>query len=658
MFVPAEMSELEIFVFEKYVAAVTQALGSMGVMHLLDSSSLGDWAETSGTEWAGRVRIYGTQERRTLEILDYLKIEELPTSDPEPLDPAGDVAVIEEQLHRIEDRVYSLRDRETALKRDLDRWNLFTQSLQRLVPLSISISDLQQLQHLHLVVGTLPAGNLARLEESLFRIPYSIVPMYVSEGQALIFAFCARNHAPILDRALDSAFLDPLVLPEELGGTAQEALEQVETHKERTRATLQELQQASQGLADEMASTLLLMLGRVRRDRAIADAMSHFGRRGDLYLIAGWVPKDKVKAVGEAIEQAAEGKVTAEENPPQILGERRKVPTLLRNSKLFRPVETLVTTYGVPGYREIDPTPLVGVTFVIMFGMMFGDLGHGLILAALGAVLALRLLPPLAKQANMGAILLACGLSSSVFGLLYGSLFGLEDVIPHLWLQPMKDILALLGASVAFGVVLLNIGFGFKLAAAARRGTLLEAIFDKNGVLGLLIYWSLGSVVILTLTGSAIPGWVYAVIAFLILTLFFGEPLTNLVRGRRPLVHGSPLEFTVQAFFEVFEALIGYISNTLSWVRLGAFAVAHAGLSMVVFMLADMLGSGASGGVVRLLIIVLGSLVVVGFEGLIVAIQALRLEYYELFGKFYLGEGVRFEPFTLSVSAVQTPERS
>ena len=284
-----------------------------------------------------------------------------------------------------------------------------------------------------------------------------------------------------------------------------------------------------------------------------------------------------------------------------------------------------------------------------MFGIMFGDLGQGLVLALVGALLAFKLVPvQMANASGIGAILLACGLSSSLFGVLYGSFFGLEDILPHVWLKPMDDILTLLLSAVAFGVVILNIGYACHLATAARQGALKSAIFDKNGFAGLLLYWTLGALVLLPLLGLHAPGVLYVLALLLVMALYLGEPLTNLVSGQRPLVHGSRFEFAVQAFFELFEVLIGYVSNTLSYVRLGAFAVAHAGLSMVVLILAEMLGGGGEGvSFAQVFIIVVGNIAIIGFEGLIVAIQTLRLEYYELFGKFFTGEGVPFKPLTL-----------
>ena len=643
MFVPVEMSEVDIFVFENDVEEVAQAVAGLGVMHLLDVGSLGKWAEGVSTEWTGRVSAYATQERRVKELLEQLDIPEEQLSCEGRLNPAEDYTALEEEIQEIEADVRDLRRREVEVQREIEHWELLARSMEILEPLSVSISDLRQLEHLHLVAGSIPAENLARLEASLFRIPYNIIPVFRYRGRVVVFAFCAEEHAAILDRALESAFLDPLSLPQEFGGTAQEVLAQVTERARQAHEEYANIQQQRQELVARLRPRLLPILVRIRGDRAIADAMSHFGHRGRVYLIAGWVPKDRVEELRQLIEETTEGRVTFEENPVTRPDDRVKVPTLLRNSSLFRPIESLVTTYGTPGYREIDPTTILGITFVVMFGSMFGDLGHGLVLALLGALLASRALASLASMAVLGQILIPCGISSAVFGLLYGSIFGIEGILPVLWLSPMNDILTLLLASVGFGVIVLNIGFAARLATALRSGRIREAVFDKNGVVGLALYWSLLGVVAFVALGGGMPSWLIAVILVLVAALFLAEPLTNVLMRRRPIVHGSVPELAVQAFFELFEALISYASNTLSYVRLGAFAVAHAGLSRVVFLLADMVG----GGVAAILVIIVGNIAIIGFEGLIVGIQTLRLEYYELFGKFFKGEGIPFKPLTL-----------
>jgi len=641
---PVGMSEVDIFVVEDDIDAVAQKVASLGIIHLQDPSSLGRWGEGAGTEWLGRVSAYATQERRVEELLDRLGVERVARPWDGRLDAADDLEAIEEELREVEAQVHAVADRESDLRREIRHWEMVVRSLSSLAPLSVSISDLRRLELLYLIVGTIPAENLARLEASLFRIPYAIIPVHHYGGRVLVFGFCAHEDAAILERALGSALLEPLALPEELGGTPQEAMAEANQRMERARSDLVALERESGVASQRLAPRLQSMLTRIRRDYTIADARARFGHTGRSYLMAGWVPKDRVAELEAAVEEASEGRATIEERPAGALDGDAQVPSLLRNPKPFRPFEGLVTIYGTPGYHDIDPTPILGITFVVMFGWMFGDVGHGSLLALAGLLLVLKLIPQLAGMAGAGVILLGCGLSSVVFGLLYGSMFGFEDIIPHLWISPMHDMMTLLMAAIGFGVVVLNVGLFCHVASGVRTGNFAEVVFDRNGIAGLLLYWSLLGVIASVALGGGISGWLMGVIGLLSLSLFFAKPLTNLLTGVRPLMHGSMVEEMVEAFFELFETFLGFVSNSLSFVRLGAFAVAHAGLSMAVLLLADMFGSS---GVLHVLVIVVGNLFVIGFEGMIVGIQTLRLEYYELFGKFFEGQGVRFKPLSM-----------
>ncbi len=645
MIVPAELSEVDIFVLEGDIQPVTQAIAEQGVMHLLDVHTLGEWAEDVGTEWAGRISAYGNQLRRIRELYKVLGIHGSVGSTHGPLNPAEALTDIEQELQGIEERASSLREKEARIRRDMERLELTSKSMEMLAPLSVSISDLHQLQHLHVVAGTLPIENLARLETSLFRIPYTIMPVHRLAGRVLVFAFSALEHAAILDRALESAFLERLVIPDEFTGNAREVLVEVGARLARGSEELQQAGAEREALVAEVTPRLNDLYTCALDNQSLATAMSGFGQRGRVYLIAGWVPRDCVAQLRGAIEERTSGRITFDENSPYTPGASHQVPTLLRNPRALRPMQSLVTTYGIPAYEEMDPTAILAWTFVVMFGMMFGDLGHGAVLTIVGLLAVLRLVPFLAPLGDMGGILVACGGSSMVFGVLYGSVFGVESLIHPLWVNPLKDILTLLGASIAFGVVVLNIGFALHMVTAVRRKQFRRAIVDRNGVVGVLLYWSILGSVLMIATGRGEPAWLAVGAVLLAGMLFFAEPLTNVLTGERPAFRGNLAEGLVQAFFEVFETLISYISNTLSFVRLGAFAVAHVGLTSVVLLLADMVGGG--GIAARGLVLVLGNIFVIGFEGLIVAIQTLRLEYYELFGKFFTGTGVPFRPLTL-----------
>ena len=144
------------------------------------------------------------------------------------------------------------------------------------------------------------------------------------------------------------------------------------------------------------------------------------------------------------------------------------------------------------------------------------------------------------------------------------------------------------------------------------------------------------------MTGNKLPGTIVLILMFGIplLLIALKEPLTRLIKKKPKLIEGGIGMFFVQTFFELFEVMLSYFSNTLSFVRIGAFAVSHAAIMEVVLMLA-----GAESGSPSIPVIVIGNLFVMGLEGLIVGIQVLRLEYYEMFSRFYKGNGREFKPF-------------
>jgi V/A-type H+-transporting ATPase subunit I len=274
-----------------------------------------------------------------------------------------------------------------------------------------------------------------------------------------------------------------------------------------------------------------------------------------------------------------------------------------------------------------------------MYGMMFGDVGHGILLALAGVWLARRQ----GSLSWLGRIIVAVGVSGTLFGLLYGSLFGREDILPHLWLNPFDNIMAILLVSLGAGVILLCVGFFLSLATSWRSRDWGMLLFGETGLAGLVLYVSLtgGGVALLQGIAPPMPWWLLIVLASAAM-IWFREPLSRIVEREPPFLEGGGVQI-VQSFFELFETLISYFTNSLSFVRLGAFAIAHAGLSQVVLILSE-----GTSGLLRWLIIVLGALVIVGFEGLIVGIQTLRLEYYEFFGRFFQGGGVPFEPFGMN----------
>lgn len=255
------------------------------------------------------------------------------------------------------------------------------------------------------------------------------------------------------------------------------------------------------------------------------------------------------------------------------------------------------------------------------------------------------------KKVRLAGIISCCGFFSTIFGFLFGSIFGFEDIIDAIWLRPQEAMtdLPFIGRLNTVFVVAIAIGMGIILLCmilniinSVRAHDTEKLWFDTNGAAGLVFYAALASVIVLYMSGKALPATMVLVIMFVIplAVMFFKEPLTAMVEKKSEKISGGVGMFITQGIFELFEVLLSYFSNTLSFVRVGAFAVSHAAMMQVVLMLA-----GAEAGNPNWGIVIGGNLFVCGMEGLIVGIQVLRLEYYELFSRFYRGSGRAFEPY-------------
>ena len=318
-------------------------------------------------------------------------------------------------------------------------------------------------------------------------------------------------------------------------------------------------------------------------------------------------------------------------------------PTKLKNNFFTKPFEMITKMYGVPNYREIDPTAIVAVTYSLFFGAMFGDLGQGLLLLLLGLV------GYFSEKLSAAKLFVPVGLSSMLFGAIYGSFFGLEGVIPALWGSPMEQLstIPFFGSlntvfivAVATGMFVILLTMVLNIYLRLKNGEKWEAILNKNGIAGFVFYGLIVSILVLYMAGQQIPalGLLVAILFLVLLLIAFKDPIINFFEKKKDANEDGIVMQLLTIFFETFETLLTYFSNTISFVRIGAFAIAHVAMMGVVLMFAN-IESGNPNWVV----FVLGNLFVTGFEGLVIFIQVLRLEFYEIFSHFYSGNGIEFK---------------
>ena len=354
--------------------------------------------------------------------------------------------------------------------------------------------------------------------------------------------------------------------------------------------------------------------------------------KGDEYFyISGWVPESEIGKFEDLEKKHKHTTVTTKE-----VGKVSEIPpTKLKNNKVFRPFEYLVNMYGAPNYDEVDPTPFFAITYMLLYGLMFGDLGQGLVFLALGFLLT-------KKNKVYGDLLKRIGISASVFGLMYGSFFGKEDLIPTLLIKPFDNVMTVLIASVIFGISLMVISYIIGIYNKVKKqNDIEEGIFGKEGLAGLMMMLSF-IIIVLNLVGkSIIPmaiGKVFLIIS--IIMIIFKKPIARKISGSKKLYDSSKSDYYIESSFSIIEALLSVFSNLVSFTRVGAFAINHVGLYMAFEVMANLVGGGFWG----FIILLLGNILIIGLEGMIVFIQGLRLEFYEMFSKYYQGNGRLFRP--------------
>ncbi len=359
-------------------------------------------------------------------------------------------------------------------------------------------------------------------------------------------------------------------------------------------------------------------------------------------FITGWIDaRDKKRLAAILRDICGERFIVLYERDPDA-------PVRLMNIRLFKPFELLVRTMGMPANSEIDPTPLAAVIFVLIFGMMFGDLGQGLVLAMTGLILKF-----FAKRKGKGedlnqagGILLICGLSAAFCGILYGSIFSNEHFIPALWIRPSENIMRLFYITVLLGAVVIVVGLCVNIINNLINAEFQEALLGKKGVAVFILYGAIVLMVIRYVSNRQAPEpWEIGAFIFFPLAVFSLRGLIGPVFFQGAWPHDLA-EYITETVMEVVEIALSMSANTISFIRVGAFALSHAGLSIVTYTLAGM-ADPALKSPAAIVILVAGNIFIIAFEGLIVAIQSMRLEYYEFFSKFYRGDGAVFSPFVL-----------
>lgn len=508
------------------------------------------------------------------------------------------------------------------------------------IGLDFEIQKLKEFQFIDYRFGRITVENYHKLQTYIYKNPYTLFYECNSDSEYVWAVYFAPHmHMSEQEAVYASFHFEEIPIPKDLEGTPGEAfaaeaqqLEKNKMEKQGIQVKIQEILQQQEKEIQIAYQTVTAYCENFEIRKYAACTRKEDGEES--YILYGWLPKSEAKKLEQEMEQDAKIRMVEEETDQKL---STIPPTKLKNPKLLKPFEMFVEMYGLPAYNEMDPTAFIALTYTLMFGIMFGDVGQGLTLVV-GGFLLYRL-----KGVRLAGIISVAGLWSVFFGVMYGSIFGFEELIPAVWMKPMDNIMNVLMLAIGFGVLLILIAMVLNVINAVRAREYGRLLFNQSGLMGIICYGTVAVCALLMLSGHGLPATVIIGLAVGIplIAILLKEPLSHFVEKKKPIVpEGSKAMFLVEALVEVFDVVLSYATNTISFVRVGAFALSHAGMMGVVMTLA-----GLEKGNPNWIVIVFGNILVAGLEGLVVGIQVLRLEYYEMFSRFYKGNGKPFVAF-------------
>jgi V/A-type H+/Na+-transporting ATPase subunit I len=670
------MRKLELVALKRDMNAVLEGLGHAGCFQLAPPGRAGEGGEgarqpspeaelaTAGNGAAG----YGAAGYgEALDALEELRRSlglRYPESVPEGTrlpgpDEATALDAMRARAEGIDEAVKGNAERAAKAREALEESSVFA-------GLELPFRELDHLSFLTVRIGRVDPEELPRIRASLGDRAIALAVGRMGD----IVAIASRRGRFALDTELTRAGFSPRQFSPDFKGVPPELPAALERTLAELDAQRTFLERERADLREELSGPWSALAASYAVASSVEEAKLSLESSAQAYRLEGWAPAREVGRLAEGIRSRTEGRAALRSFAPDelesVASGEEEVPVLLKRRGFISSFERMVLSFGTPRYGSVDPTPFVCVFFVLFFTIMFGDLGQGFLIFAGALAIQLGLWPSLRKWRAFAPIGIACGIGSMLMGFLSGSCFTFEDALVPLtralsgaaFGKPVDRFLSLMpeggsgkvivffGFTLALGVVVNSTGLLINIVDRLRAGRRGEALFSKTGLAGALLFWwaiGMGARAVL----GAPPAWFDALgLGLPLLGLVFEDALADLVEGRRHVNEDGAFAAAVKGFVAVLESVSYFLSNTLSFLRVGAFALSHVVLSFIVFTMGGMVRQVPGLGILwQLLVVLFGNAIILFLEGLIVAIQIVRLQYYEFLSKFLTETGSPFVPF-------------
>lgn len=552
---------------------------------------------------------------------------------------------IEEKVSELEKSFREITGKISECSEKITQRRQVMTMLKHLKGMKIDFQKLFECSHINVRFGRLPCESALKLsyydDRTFIFIPYDEDGSY-QWG----FYFAPADSISEADNIFRTLYFEIITIPDFVHDTPEKEEEILGAEIAKLESELNGYEEERKKLIRENGELLNSIFSFLKYRYDLFELRHNVAAYKDKFYMVGFVPKSQIDEFMKLFDTMEEVSVVVNKAGNSVV---MQTPVKLKNNKFSKPFSMFVEMYGLPSYNGFNPTMLVAITYTLLFGIMFGDLGQGLVLSLLGWIVY-------KKSGNkLGAIMQRIGISSAFFGLLYGSVFGFEEALNPLYkklgfehkpFDVMENTMNVLIGAILIGVVIIFVSITINIIISFRHKDYVNAVFGNNGIAGFIVFGALLAGLGCMMTGVAnlfTTPYVLCLIVLPLVVMFFREPLGYLVKGEKFHLEGGIGDFIASNFFEVFEFMLGYATNTLSFVRIGGFVFSHAGMMSVVMLLSETAAKGVSP-----IIIIIGNIFVMGMEGLIVGIQVLRLEFYEIFSRFYDGSGQPFEPVKIN----------
>ena len=562
---------------------------------------------------------------------------------------------INSYVNSISEKLSDKLNQKEQLTKEINDCKKSISEISPFVGLNLDLKEIFACEYIKVRFGKIPKDSFIKLN-SYNDNPYVLFFPCTSDDVYYWGVYFAPIEAvDEVDRIFSSLYFEQLDISES-DGTPEQWIVSLKNTLENSEAQLKQLDKKFKEFWDAQRDQFTMFYSKLEELNTYFGIKKYAAKYKNSFILVGWVPEENEAEFSQSLDEI-EGIEYSFDSAKEVM--KHSPPVILKNKKMFKPFEFFLNMYGLPDYNEIDPTPFIAFTYVILFGIMFADLGQGLLVSLVGYIIWKK------KKSTLCQIMIPCGISAAVFGTLFGSVFGFEHALDPMYrtlfglkskpIEVMDHSETIIYVAAGIGAILVVLTMILNIFSAMRRRDYEKAIFGQNGIAGIVMYSSIlfGAVAQLA-TGVKIftPAYISLLIVIPVLCIFLQEPLGKLAKRDPSWMPEKWGEYIIQNAFEMFEIFLSYITNTLSFLRVGAFVLIHASMMEAVFSMAGMFFPISNGNFSfgYIAVIVFGNLFVTGLEAFLSGVQVLRLEFYEMFIRFYNGQGRAFEPIKVKKS--------